>query len=81
MVDEMAVELRDAGLCPGERVLPADDVGREEEEWVVCAAIGMLNPRKPRLVEPQGCDAGTRRIGCSGRCVPRASRLDHVVCL
>ena len=34
MVDEMAVELREAGLWLGERVLPAEDVGREEEELV-----------------------------------------------
>ena len=44
-MDEMAVELSDAGLWLGERVLPADDVGREE---LLCAAIGMFNLRKSR---------------------------------
>lgn len=73
----MAVELSDAGLWLGERVLPADDVGREEELAVVCAAIGMFQPDDVTLL--QGFDAGCRRLGCSGACFPRASRLDHVV--
>ena len=46
LVDEMAVELSDAGLWLGERVLPADDVGREE---LLCAAIGMFQPEEVTL--------------------------------
>lgn len=41
VVEETAVEERVAGRGLGERLLPADDVGREEDCANVCAAIGM----------------------------------------
>lgn len=78
VVEETAVEERTAGFWLGERVLPADDVGREElaEVW---AAIGMSRSEGSHVVLASTLaisvvGGGHSRLGCSGACFPKASQ-------
>ena len=73
----MAVELSDAGLWLGERVLPADDVGREEFK-LLCAAIGMFNLRKSRCAGLRSRLPSARMFG---RVVPESVKAGSCGCL
>lgn len=84
MVDETAVEVRAAGLWLGDRVLLADDVGREELADVG-AAIGTLRHEGSYVVLAStlaisvvGC--GHSRLGCSGARFPKATQLTAGAC-